>query len=365
MRRVLEGLRRTAGSQRINCREEKLLRVAALVHDLGHYPLSHVMEHVVDEIEKRTNGDTAQLGIEHKDPSCSDSLVADISDQNWWLQMASPTGGVESGSRAHHENLTSHVLDTDIKLRGAIKKYIGGDDATLEVIEILKKQSPQRYRRQLVSSELDVDRLDYLVRDSYYTGVSFGSVEVGHIIRRLSLYMTANSKQKIVVVDKRARPHLEHYLLARHFMYSQIIYHKVVTGFAVLAGAVWIALHNCGVAMTAVGTIRDAIAKGSFLSFDDTWFWQQCARLRTSRSSFVQELACHLLDRRSPILILEERGRGNPLLGRARRRFERHRDRLAEASGLDPKYLFLTDQTVRVATGSAHFGLRRNFGRGL
>ena len=59
---------------------------------------------------------------------------------------------------------------------------------------------------------------------------------------------------------------------------------------------------------------------------------------------------------RAPVLVLEERGRGNPFLGKARRRFDRHRDRLAGASGLDPKYLFLTDQTVRVAAGPAHMG---------
>ena len=273
MRRVLEVLRSSSGNQRLNCREERLLRVAALVHDLGHYPLSHVMEHVVDAIDRHADGKTAQLGIEQKDPNHSESLATDITDQHWWLQMASPTGAVEAGSPAHHENMTSHVLDTDTKLRSAINKYIGCGDSTPEVIEVLKKEASERYRRQLVSSELDVDRLDYLVRDSYYTGVSFGSVEVGHIIRRMSLHRTANSKQKIVVVDKRARPHLEHYLLARHFMYSQIVYHKVVTGFAVLAGAVWIALHNAGEPMTTVSAIRDAMTTRRFLSFDDTWFW--------------------------------------------------------------------------------------------
>ena len=311
MRRVLNQLGPPSKNGAISPRDAKVLRAAALVHDIGHYPLSHVIEGVVDAIESHAEAGTAQIGIEETEPRPDRATTISINDPSWWLQIASPGIKVSRESQAHHESLTAYILRSDAKLRCAIRKYIGGSDAVEKVIEILEKQAVEVYKRQLVSSELDVDRLDYLVRDSYYTGARFGTVEVDHLIRRMRLYKGDCASPATVVVDERAMPHLEHYLLGRNFMYGQVAYHKAVTAFSVLAGAVWIALYRTGVTPTSVDSIREAIDKSEYVSFDDTWFWQQVAKLASSGQRLEAKLATDLLHRRPPVLVLEVRRRGS------------------------------------------------------
>ena len=350
MWRAVKQLRRTATESAIPCKQEKILRVAALVHDLGHYPLSHVIEHVVNAIETYRVGEVTRLSLEEQSLEGDADPQIDINDDSWWLHIAASGSHVERMSPAHHETVTANILETDEELAQAIEDYIGEDDAVAEVVGVLQKSTREKYKRQLVSSELDVDRLDYLVRDSYYTGVTFGAVEADHIIRRLRLESAPGSDQKLVVVDEKAQPMLEHYLLSRHFMYSQVAYHKAVTAFSVLAGAVWIALHMDKTEKTGVKSIYSAIKDGSYVSFDDTWFWQKVAGLASSPKPFSAKLAQHLLHRRPPALAYVARRRGDARLRQARERFERRRSEFARHSQLCEKHLFLTYQKIEIAT---------------
>ncbi len=350
MRRVLNQLGPPSKNGAISPRDAKVLRAAALVHDIGHYPLSHVIEGVVDAIESHAEAGTAQIGIEETEPRPDRATPISINDPSWWLQIASPGIKVSRESLAHHESLSTYILKSDPQLRCAIHNYVGCGDAVERVIEVLEKQALEIYQRQLVSSELDVDRLDYLVRDSYYTGARFGTVEVDHLIRRMSLYKRDSSSPTTVVVDERALPHLEHYLLARNFMYGQVAYHKAVTAFSVLAGAVWIALSQACVKPTSVAAICESIDNGEYGSFDDTWFWQQVAKLASTGEGLGAKLATDLIERRPPVLVLELRQRGNEKLGDAKYRFEKRRREFTDGSNLDPEHVFLTYQTIQIAT---------------
>lgn len=350
MRRAVEQIEDPVNGGEIEDTDKRILRVAALVHDLGHYPLSHVIEYVVYAIETHIVGDASRLKLQQQPAGSRTYANVDIEDESWWLHIAASAGQVERMSAAHHEAVTARILENDSVLAEAIEAYVGHEGAIAKVTNVLQKTTTEKYKRQLVSSELDVDRLDYLVRDSYYTGVTFGAVEASHLIRRLGLIELPESNQRLVVVDERALPHLEHYLLARHFMYSQVAYHKAVTAFSVLAGAVWIALYKNNVEKTSISSIHEAMSNGEYGSFDDTWFWQKVAYLSTSKHAFSAKLALDLLQRRPPALAFEERGRGLELLGMARARFESKRSALASDSGLKPEYLFLTDQTIRIAT---------------
>lgn len=350
MRRAVQRLRGTPEGADICEREERILRVAALVHDLGHYPLSHVIEYVVFAIQAYSQDDSGLIEVKDSNQDDEDTVAVDLHDESRWLQIASLGDQVERSSAAHHESLTARILKKDNDLGQAIKCYIGGSDPVAEVIEVLQKTTRDKFKRQLVSSELDVDRLDYLVRDSYYTGVTFGTVEVDHLIRRLWLHRSDGSEQRQLVVDERARPIVEHYLLGRHFMYSQVPYHRVVTAFSVLAGAVWIALHVNGTRKTSIESVHDALDSGAYGSYDDSWYWQKVAMLSREESSFGGKLARDLIHRRPPALAFEERRRGDALLNLARERFDRRRDELADGSKLSAKDMFLTDQKISIAT---------------
>ena len=138
--------------------------VAILLHDIGHGPYSHALEH---------------------------SIVENM----------------------HHETLSMMYLDKlnevfDGKLEGAIK--------------IFQNSCERKFLHQLVSSQLDMDRLDYLKRDSFYTGVSEGIVNAERIIKML------NVVDDKLVVEEKGIYSIENFIIARRLMYWQVYLHKTV-----------------------------------------------------------------------------------------------------------------------------------------
>ena len=89
-------------------------------------------------------------------------------------------------------------------------------------IDIFKDKYPKRFLHQLVSSQLDMDRMDYLTRDSYFTGVSEGVISFDRIIKML------NVKDDQVVVEQKGIYSIEKFLVARRLMYWQVYLHKTV-----------------------------------------------------------------------------------------------------------------------------------------
>jgi len=138
--------------------------MAILLHDVGHGPFSHTLEH---------------------------SLVEGIP----------------------HEDISAVVMD-------ALNEELGG--ALTLGIRIFRDQHPKRALHQLVSSQLDVDRMDYLNRDSFYTGVSEGVIGGDRIIKMLEI---VNDR---LVVEEKAIYSIEKFLVARRLMYWQVYLHKTV-----------------------------------------------------------------------------------------------------------------------------------------
>jgi uncharacterized protein len=91
-------------------------------------------------------------------------------------------------------------------------------------IDIFTNAHPKKFLHQLVSGQLDVDRMDYLTRDSFFTGVSEGVVGYDRIIKMLTVY---NGE---LVVEEKAIYSIEKFLVARRLMYWQVYLHKTVLG---------------------------------------------------------------------------------------------------------------------------------------
>ncbi|MEO0458415.1 MAG: HD domain-containing protein [Cyanobacteria bacterium P01_A01_bin.114] len=119
----------------------------------------------------------------------------------------------------HHEHWTRRILSEDAEVRGWLDDF----SPTLlpEIIDIYQHQHPVPLIWQLVSSQLDCDRIDYLLRDSYFTGASYGQLDLDRII--LALDFDPNSQQ--LVVERKGLAAIEHYLVVRYFMYAQIYNH--------------------------------------------------------------------------------------------------------------------------------------------
>ncbi len=147
--------------------EEKVkeaVKLAALLHDLGHSPFSHALEGEI--------------------------------------------------LREKHESLTVYAL-------GLIEEETEIDKELLREVErILKKEHPLPFTYQLVSSQLDCDRLDYLKRDSFYTGVSFGSIDYNRIL------ISAEIDGDELVWSSKGFNALEAYIMSRYQMYWAVYFHK-------------------------------------------------------------------------------------------------------------------------------------------
>lgn len=155
------GVLQSKGIQ-INENEAQALNLAILLHDLGHGPFSHALESF---------------------------FVPNIS----------------------HEDLSLGFMNS------LNKKF---DGALTEAIAIFTNKHPRKFFNQLISSQLDMDRLDYLKRDSFYTGVVEGSINSDRLIAMLHV------KNDELVIEHKGIYSIEKFLLSRRFMYWQVYLHK-------------------------------------------------------------------------------------------------------------------------------------------
>ena len=142
--------------------EAEAVQAAILLHDIGHGPFSHVLE------------DTIVKGVSHEEIS--------------------------------------------LMLMERMNKEMNGQLSL--AIQIFKDEYPKRFLHQLVSGQLDMDRLDYLRRDSFYTGVTEGNIGSARIIKMLDV---ADDR---LVIESKGIYSIENFLTARRLMYWQVYLHK-------------------------------------------------------------------------------------------------------------------------------------------
>ncbi|MDO4728685.1 MAG: HD domain-containing protein [Bacteroidota bacterium] len=159
MQRAVETLRQKKVV--ISDKEEQALYIAILLHDIGHGPFSHAMEHSIVDV--------------------------------------------------HHEEIS-------IKFMDKLNEEFSG--ALSLAIAIFKGNYPREFMHQLISSQLDMDRLDYLKRDSFYSGVVEGNINSERLIQMLNV---SNDR---LVIDEKGIYSIENFLVGRRLMYWQVYLHK-------------------------------------------------------------------------------------------------------------------------------------------
>jgi hypothetical protein len=138
--------------------------IAILLHDVGHGPLSHTLEH---------------------------SLIKDF----------------------NHEMMSLEIMKE-------LNEEFNGELDT--AIAIFTNQYKKKFLHQLISSQLDLDRLDYLSRDSFFTGVSEGRIGINRILKTMRVH------KGNIVIEKKGIYAIENYIIARRLMYMQVYLHKTV-----------------------------------------------------------------------------------------------------------------------------------------
>lgn len=123
----------------------------------------------------------------------------------------------ESAFDLNHEEYTIRIINGNSEINDILESFEKGFSA--KVSSIIEKTHPNKILVQMISSQLDADRMDYLLRDSYFTGTTYGHFDLYRILRVMEV---VNNKIVYKVSGVQA---IENYILARYHMYWQVYYH--------------------------------------------------------------------------------------------------------------------------------------------
>jgi HD superfamily phosphohydrolase len=282
---------------KINEHDQAAVRIAALLHDIGHGPFSHVIESV--------------LGFHHEEFTI-DAVLSEATGVGRLLARYSP-------------------------------------ELAQDVASIIRGDFRSRALSQLVSSQLDVDRMDYLLRDSLMTGAKYGIFDLEWIIKSIEI----NEAEDFLYISAPGIYAVEDYLQARYYMYRQVYFHRTLrSAEAILRVLLRRALDlvRTGTPIWQVGgTPMDRVLAGErldlaeHLELDDTDILFSIKRWRHGGDDILADLSSRFLCRRlfkafDLDMPADER---DDFVAAARR--------AVEESGLDPAYYFVEDKAGNAA----------------
>ena len=159
--------------------------IAGLLHDLGHGPFSHCFENIF---------------------------------------------------HTNHEEFTVRITREDSEVHTILEECVKG--LSNDVALIIEKKHPSQILVQMISSQLDADRMDYLLRDSYFTGTTYGQFDLSRIIRVMQVY-----DNKIVYKQSGVQA-IENYILARYHMYWQVYFHPTTRSYEQLLISIFLRIKD-------------------------------------------------------------------------------------------------------------------------
>lgn len=239
----------------------------------------------------------------------------------------------ESVTEVNHESMTSRIILEDTQINQILRKH----DANLPefVNSIIDHSADRILLTQIISSQLDADRMDYLLRDSYFTGVSYGEFDLHRILRTLKL-----SQDRLVMKESGIHA-VEDYIMARYQMYWQVYLHPTSRSFEVILQALFKRMREC---MDEDESLLDYVAffkpflKGGDISLQAHYELDESAcnygfmTLTKSKDPILKDLSSRLLNRN----LFEYLD------------FDSHQtidqvEKQVSQAGYDPKYYCITD----------------------
>jgi HD superfamily phosphohydrolase len=243
-REILESVE---GANSIDEYCQVLLLVTALLHDIGHGPYSHAFERV--------------LSKSHEEIGC--------------LIITSP--------------------DTDINK--VLLKY---NINPLDIKNILLHEGKYPLLESLTSSQIDVDRMDYLARDAYFTGATYGAIDRLRILRSMII------RDNLIYFRPSGVNSLENYIMARYHMYWQVYYHKAAKGYDLLLESLYRRIFDLYKnekeldinATDLINVIKDNTNIKSYIMLDDGYISGLIKQLVDSKDPILRDLSRSIESRR-------------------------------------------------------------------
>ena len=203
----------------INAREFQRLR---RIHQMGtSYQVYHTAEHsrfshslgvyeIIRRMVNEVEGLDAFLGEDEKIQIMCAGLLHDLGHGPF-------SHFFESILTPNHEQLTAMIILGDTDIHRVLVKY--SSDLPEQIVSILNHSHSNKVLSRMISSQLDADRMDYLLRDAYFTGTSYGTFDLERILRTLRIV-----EDRLVIKESGVHS-VEDYIMARYHMYWQVYYH--------------------------------------------------------------------------------------------------------------------------------------------
>lgn len=310
---------------------KQLFCKAALLHDIGHYPLSHTLESAYSDpkpetkpvepvIEKDASGTVTTIDLSKPAAPAVSAVpaVAWIPGDDELLQAAAAARRTKGWS--HHESIAGVVINSD---KWGLRDFFDNEEERVSAARMIEGKPAQgKYGALLMSlihGVVDVDRLDYLLRDSASLGSSYGGIEVNRILGQLHIEKDAYATP-YVAFPRKAVAAVDHYLTSRYAAYQAIAFHPVATAFDVLArAAYWLMLRKPDCAFPRSTAEYRAVAGGEevkgrapFLRVTDDMFWDSVRKMydeeratEKGEDSLCFFVSSALLERKPPSVVYE------------------------------------------------------------
>jgi hypothetical protein len=260
----------------IDDRKAQNLRLAGLLHDIGHYPFSHTAEHAF---------------LDHH---AAQSLLVEAQPDNG-EQSDEEESPPPDKSPMKHERVGKELLLHDPEIPDVLRRF--GVEPS-DVAAIFSRESADPLRN-LVSSDLDADRIDFLLRTAHFTGLAYAAVDLDYLVSQVR-----QDEQRRVCFTHKAQRAADHLLVGRYFDYQQVAFHKAVVGLEEVLKSVLRLLVEEGTLDGSRQKVEAMVRDASWAQFDDTFVWTKIRELAT-RADVEGALATALARRRPPKLIAD------------------------------------------------------------
>ncbi|MBR5795001.1 MAG: HD domain-containing protein [Erysipelotrichaceae bacterium] len=264
--------------------EKITVMLAALLHDIGHGPFSHSFEHV---------------------------------------------------SKYNHEECTCNIITGD----SSIYRILSKENPRLpyDVASVINHTHPNPLLIQMVSSQLDADRMDYLLRDAYFTGTSYGEFDLERVLRTIRV-----KNQKLVVKESGIHT-IEDYIMARYHMYWQVYYHPVSRSYEAILHSFFkrlLDVYHMDPSIVDEAPMFKALCEKEYLTNSELYELDECAcqfgfmQLTKCEDDILKDLSNRLLSRHlfeyDDIYTIEQ---------------ENEYFKWIQSHGFDPEYYMYVDRT--------------------
>jgi len=197
---------RMAQTLKLEPDEYNLAAAAGLLHDIGHGPYSHTLEYIFKN----------RLGFGHVDITKS-IILGEIDNRFDGKEIHEILAKFELDAK----KVTSLITDeVEIQDQSKITDHPEGQEFEINNNQVFF--NPKRYLNHMIHGAFDADQLDYLLRDSHYTGVAHGTIDLDRLMQTIEIF------NNDLVVSSRGVNAVEGMLVARGLMYSSVYFHKTV-----------------------------------------------------------------------------------------------------------------------------------------